>query len=54
VSLLRTLALACVAAWLGVMAFFSFAVAPLVFRTLEAAAGFVALEALSPRGRRPR
>jgi 4-amino-4-deoxy-L-arabinose transferase-like glycosyltransferase len=32
---LRTLVLACVAAWVGIMAFFSFVAAPGLFRTLE-------------------
>jgi len=36
-NLLRTLALVCVAGWLGIMAFFSFAVAPVVFRAIERA-----------------
>jgi hypothetical protein len=35
VTALRALVIACVAAWLGVMAFFSFAVAPLVFREID-------------------
>ena len=48
-SLLRTLALACVAAWLGVMAFFSFAVAPLVFRTVDRAVAGQAVAAVLPQ-----
>ena len=35
---LRALALACVAGWVGIAAFFSLTVAPLVFRTIDRAA----------------
>lgn len=47
--LLRTLVVACVAGWLGIMAFFSFAVAPLVFRTLDRATAGQAVTAVLPR-----
>ncbi|HEV8639988.1 MAG TPA: DUF4149 domain-containing protein [Methylomirabilota bacterium] len=45
---LATLAVACVAAWLGVMAFFSFAAAPLLFRTIERASAGQVIAALLP------
>jgi hypothetical protein len=45
---LRTLAVACTAAWLGVMAFFSFVAAPGVFRALDRAAAGQAVSALLP------
>ena len=45
---LRALALACVAAWVGVVAFFSFVVAPLVFRTVDRAAAGLAVSAVLP------
>ncbi|OLE36441.1 MAG: hypothetical protein AUG00_10630 [Candidatus Rokubacteria bacterium 13_1_20CM_2_70_7] len=45
---LRTLAVACVAAWLGVMAFFSLAAAPLLFRTIERASAGQVVAALLP------
>lgn len=35
VSALRALALACMASWVGIMAFFSFVAAPRLFRSLE-------------------
>jgi hypothetical protein len=44
----RTLALACVSAWLGIAAFFSFAVAPLVFRTIDRAPAGQAVSAVLP------
>jgi flagellar motor component MotA len=46
---LRTLALACVAAWIGIAAFFSFVVAPLVFQTVDRTAASVAVSAVLPR-----
>jgi len=48
-NLLRTLALVCVAGWLGIMAFFSFAVAPVVFRAIERAVAGQAVAAVLPR-----
>jgi hypothetical protein len=45
---LRTLALACIAAWLGIAAFFSFVVAPLVFRTVDRTAAGQAVSAVLP------
>jgi Mn2+/Fe2+ NRAMP family transporter len=45
---LRALALACVAAWVGVVAFFSFVVAPLVFRTVDRVAAGLAVSAVLP------
>jgi len=48
-NLLRTLALVCVAGWLGIMAFFSFAVAPLVFRAIDRAVAGQAVAAVLPR-----
>lgn len=47
--LLRALALACVAAWLGIMAFFSFAVAPLVFREVDRAVAGQVVAVVLPR-----
>lgn len=47
--LLRTLAVVCVAGWLGIMAFFSFEVAPLVFRTIDRAIAGQAIAAVLPR-----
>src|SRR6266850_3761422 len=48
-NLLRTLAVVCVAGWLGIMAFFSFAVAPLVFRAIDRAVAGQAVAAVLPR-----
>ena len=48
-TLLRTLALVCVAGWLGIMAFFSFAVAPVVFRAIDRAVAGQAVAAVLPR-----
>src|SRR2546427_3081318 len=48
-NLLRTLALVCVAGWLGIMAFFSFAVAPVVFQAIERAVAGQAVAAVLPR-----
>jgi uncharacterized protein DUF4149 len=45
----RALALASVAAWLGIQAFFSFAVAPVVFRVIDRAAAGDAVSAVLPR-----
>lgn len=44
----RRLALACVAAWIGIVSFFSFAVAPVVFRTIDRAAAGEAVSAVLP------
>jgi Domain of unknown function (DUF4149) len=49
VSALRTVAVICVAAWLGIMAFFSFEVAPIVFRTIDRAVAGQAVTAVLPR-----
>ncbi len=46
---LRALTVVAVAGWLGIMAFFSFAVAPLVFRTLDRAVAGQAVAAVLPR-----
>jgi hypothetical protein len=48
-SFLRTLAVVCVAGWLGIMAFFSFEVAPIVFRTIDRAIAGQAVTAVLPR-----
>ena len=48
-NLLRTLAIVCVAGWLGIMAFFSFAVAPVVFRAIDRAVAGQAVAAVLPR-----
>src|SRR4030095_11725202 len=48
-TLLRTLAVVAVAAWLGIMAFFSFEVAPVVFRTIDRAIAGQAVTAVLPR-----
>ena len=45
----RALALACVAGWLGIQAFFSFGVAPVVFRVIDRAAAGDAVSAVLPR-----
>jgi hypothetical protein len=45
---LRTLALACVAAWVGIAAFFSFVVAPLVFRVVDRTVAGRAVGAVLP------
>ena len=47
--LLRAFAVVCVAAWLGIMAFFSFEVAPLVFKTIDRAIAAQAVAAVLPR-----
>jgi hypothetical protein len=46
---LRTLTVACVAACLGIMAFFSFAVAPLTFRTIDRSVAGELVSAVLPR-----
>ena len=46
--MIRALALACVAACVGIVAFFSFVVAPLVFRTVDRAAAGLAVSAVLP------
>lgn len=46
---LTTLAQICVAGWVGIAAFFSLAVAPLVFRTIDRAAAGHAVSAVLPR-----
>lgn len=45
---LRTFAVACVAAWLGIMAFFSFVAAPGVFRAVDRRVAGQAVAALLP------
>lgn len=46
---LRALTVVAVAGWLGIMAFFSFTVAPLVFRTVDRAVAGQAVAAVLPR-----
>jgi len=48
-TLFRTLAVVAVAAWLGIMAFFSFEVAPVVFKTIDRAIAGQAVTAVLPR-----
>jgi Domain of unknown function (DUF4149) len=48
-KLLRTLAVLAIAAWLGIMAFFSFEVAPVVFKTIDRAIAGQAVTAVLPR-----
>lgn len=48
-TVLRTLAVACVGGWLGIMAFFSFAVAPLAFRVIARDAAGQVVAAALPR-----
>ena len=48
-TLLRAIAILCVAGWLGIMAFFSFAVAPVVFRAIDRAVAGQAVAAVLPR-----
>ena len=48
-TLLRTLAVVAVAAWLGIIAFFSFEVAPVVFKTIDRAIAGQAVTAVLPR-----
>ncbi len=45
---LRALAIACVAGWIGIAAFFSFVVAPLVFRVVDRTAAGQAVSAVLP------
>src|SRR5256885_14658821 len=47
--ILRSLAVVAIAGWLGIMAFFSFGVAPLVFRTIDRAVAGQAVAAVLPR-----
>src|SRR5256885_14965299 len=47
--ILRSLAVVAIAGWLGIMAFFSFGVAPLVFRTIDRAVAGHAVAAVLPR-----
>src|SRR2546422_6624156 len=47
--ILRSLAVVAIADWLGIMAFFSFGVAPLVFRTIDRAVAGQAVAAVLPR-----
>jgi hypothetical protein len=46
---LRAVAVVCIAGWLGIMAFFSFEVAPVVFRTIDRAIAGQAVAAVIPR-----
>src|SRR5947209_13134728 len=48
-TILRSLAVVAIAGWLGIMAFFSFGVAPLVFRTIDRAVAGQAVAAILPR-----
>lgn len=45
----RALGLACIAGWLGIQAFVSFGVAPVVFRVIDRAAAGDAVSAVLPR-----
>jgi hypothetical protein len=47
--ILRSLAVVAVAGWLGIMAFFSFGVAPLVFRAIDRTVAGQAVAAILPR-----
>src|SRR5262245_46977224 len=47
-NVLRTFAVACVAAWLGIMAFFSFVAAPGVFRAVDRRVAGEAVAAFLP------
>src|SRR2546421_7833093 len=47
--ILRSFAVVAIAGWLGIMAFFSFGVAPLVFRTIDRAIAGQAVAAVLPR-----
>ena len=47
--ILRSLAVVAIAGWLGIMAFFSYGVAPLVFRTIDRAVAGQAVDAVLPR-----
>jgi uncharacterized protein DUF4149 len=46
---MMVVAVSCVAAWLGIMAFFSFGVAPLVFNVMERTAAGQVVAAVLPR-----
>jgi len=46
---LRALAVVCIAGWLGIMAFFSFEVAPVVFKTIDRGIAGQAVAAVLPR-----
>ena len=46
---MNVVAVACVGAWLGIMAFFSFGVAPLVFNVMERTAAGQVVAAVLPR-----
>jgi uncharacterized protein DUF4149 len=48
-TLLRALAVVAIAAWLGIMTFFSFEVAPVVFRTIDRVIAGQAVTAVLPR-----
>jgi uncharacterized protein DUF4149 len=46
---MTVVAVSCVAAWLGIIAFFSFGVAPLVFNVMERTAAGQVVAAVLPR-----
>jgi hypothetical protein len=48
-DILRTLVLVCIAGWLAISAFFSFAVAPLAFRVIDRAVAGQLVAAVLPR-----
>ena len=48
-DILRTLVVVCIAGWLAISAFFSFAVAPLAFRTIDRAVAGQLVAAVLPR-----
>ena len=48
-DILRTLVLVCIAGWLAISAFFSFAVAPLAFRTIDRTVAGQLVSAVLPR-----
>jgi hypothetical protein len=48
-DILRTLALVCIAGWLAISSFFSFAVAPLAFRAIDRAVAGQLVAAVLPR-----
>src|SRR2546426_4139314 len=47
--ILRTLAVICIAGWLAISSFFSFAVAPLVFKTIDRAVAGQVVSVVLPR-----
>jgi hypothetical protein len=49
VDILRTLVVVCIAGWLAISAFFSFAVAPLAFRAIDRAVAGQLVAAVLPR-----